>query len=146
MGQTLNDTKSVCVGVVNEMVSRTIALLCARVRIPSDALSLGQTYKMTPNAPLAQSAEHETFNLRVAGSSPAGGYCRWVRHKWGVGVVANMRTGWMRARGSIPLHPGPLFVIWNLKTDLRPRCRWSRRKNGIHKRYVGRMVIAKTAV
>ena len=35
-------------------------------------------------ASLAQSVEHGTFNLRVAGSSPAGGSRRWSRHKNGI--------------------------------------------------------------
>ena len=50
-----------------------------RVRAPQGAFCLGSDIKQHPKifAPLAQSVEHETFNLRAAGSSPAGGFM-WI--------------------------------------------------------------------
>ena len=46
----------------------------AGVRFPVGEIVVGPDVKMeSMNASLAQSVEHQTFNLRVAGSSPVGG-------------------------------------------------------------------------
>ena len=66
LGQTLNDTTLFVTMVEwsNTIDLRSISLWRAQVR----------TLLVTHLALLAQSVEHQTFNLRVAGSSPARGY------------------------------------------------------------------------